>query len=216
MRRQAHPDWGRTRSTSDPGQRGGRGPVPAAHCVWGPHFWRLLSSSREDGKWRCREGPRPRCASPVPGFGDRAWGRGVTCVFAGTGPRICCVRWGPVPEAFGDRSQLWTGTGPRRRVRGTVPVGDRKRDRPPGAPPLGPQSRWCTVPNRLGLPVPCAVGTGPRGRQFWDRRLRSGPVRMTRSVISARREEMRSPRAVRRASVGRLVVMRVGRMCSYR
>lgn len=64
------------------------------------------------------------------------------------------------------------------------------------------------------------AGGAPKGGRVQAagelRRRRSGPSRMTRWVISERREATRSPRAVRSLGMGRFVVSKVGRRYSYR
>lgn len=160
-------------------------------------------------------GPRPGDVGPVATTFHAAVGR-VTCCFAGTGPQDRRVRWGTVPHP---RSNL----GPRSRARSPVPVigphllGPRPRSRSPESV-VCPSVRsryhccpWMKAPRRSAL-----VAGGPLPVQVGRWRRRSGPSRMTRSVISARREATRSPRVVRSSAVGRLVVMRVGSMCSYR
>lgn len=84
-----------------------------------------------------------------------------------------------------------------------------------------------TVPSQRGPGTGCGFGDGPPSGPAWwlgprcvgDRggqesdgwvRRRSGPVRMTRVVISASRDATRSPTAPRSSAMGRLVVMSVG------
>lgn len=152
------------------------------------------------------------------------WGRSPLSRGTSGGGDLRKQSWGPVPVAVGASSAI-RGRSPIDSCRS--PPGRGRRQAGPGlvwgpGPGWGPswgrdRERGGDGPRtaRVSGSVLTMTGTGPggdRGGQEpdgWVRR-RSGPLRMTRVVISARREATRSPTALRSSAIGRLVVIRVG------